>query len=142
MSTGALTGSTAGITANTTPSAAATDPYASMTSGDFVKVMLSELQHQDPTNPTDTSKIMSELSSLRNIESQLSLQTNLQNLVSQNQIAQASGMIGKLVSGMDSNGQKMSGHVMSVKVVNGSAVLQLDSGQALNMNDVTTIQKA
>lgn len=142
MSTGALTGSTAGLTASTTPSMTAGDPYSSMTSKDFVKVMLSELKHQDPTNPTDTSKIMSELSSLRNIESQMSLQTNLKDLVSQNQIAQAAGMIGKLVSGMDSNGNKMAGHVMSIKVVNGNAMLQLDSGQSLDMNNVTTIEQA
>lgn len=142
MSAGAISGTTSLPSSTSGTSTTATDPYANMTSSDFMKVMLSELEHQNPTQPTNTTQIMQQLSSLRNIESQLSLQQNLQSLVAQNQIAQASGMIGKLVGGMDSNGNKISGHVMSVQVVKGQAMLELDSGQQLSMANVTSIQKA
>src|SRR5258707_1197610 len=87
--------------------------FAALSSGDFLKVMLSELQNQDPLQPQDTSKLLEQLSSLRNVESQLTLQQSLQSLVTQSQISQAGGMIGKLVAGVDDGGSNVSGLVTS-----------------------------
>ncbi len=127
-STSSATGAT--TTANT---------FGNLSSADFMKIMMTELQSQDPLQPTDSSKILEQLSSLRNIESQLSLQQQLQSLVAQNQISAAGALIGKMVVGLDTTNTTVAGVVTSVLVQNGVPVLQLDSGKSLNMSGVTQI---
>ena len=89
--------------------------------------------------------------SLRNIESQLSLQQQLEELVTQNkdsqvlfqeqlgdlvlqnQVSAAGGLIGKLVSGVDDINRAIEGLVTSVRVQDGKTMLELDSGATLSM---------
>jgi flagellar basal-body rod modification protein FlgD len=115
------------------------DPFASLSSSQFIKIMMTELQQQDPLQPASSSDLLNQVSSLRNIESQLSLQQALQSLVLQSQVAQAGGLIGKMVSGLDANNNKVSGIVTSVVVQNGQANLQLDSGATVTMANLTQI---
>ena len=154
MATGAI-GST------TDSSAAISNGFASLSSDQFIKVLVTELTHQDPFQPQDSGKILEQLSSLRNIESQMSLQEKLgklvdqsangqqsllesmQSLILQNQITAAGAMIGKLVQGvaMGTGGQpeSVSGLVTSVRVQDGTVVLDLDTGKALPMDQVTLV---
>jgi flagellar basal-body rod modification protein FlgD len=113
--------------------------FGNIKSEDFIKILVTELANQDPFAPQDSGALLEQLSSLRNIESQLALQEQLQTLVLQNQIAAASGMIGKLVTGLDENNEAVEGFVSSVRVQNGRAVLELNTGKALPMDRVTHI---
>jgi flagellar basal-body rod modification protein FlgD len=135
--------SAAAIGGVSTSAAAAQTPgssrLAELNSTEFIKVLITELTNQDPFAPNDSQAILEQLSSLRNIESQLSLQKQLESLVLQNQIAQASGMIGKLVEGLDTQNNQLTGNVTSVRVVDGKAILELDTGKALPMDRVTRI---
>ena len=110
-----------------------------LASGDFLKIMMSELTNQDPFEPNDSSAILEQLGSLRNIESQLSLQEKLEALVLQNSISQAGGLIGKVVEGLDEGNRDVSGEVTAVRIVDGKAQLELDSGQTLALERVTSI---
>jgi len=100
---------------------------------------VTELTNQDPFKPNDSAQILEQLSSLRNIESQMSLQKQLQSLVLQNQIAQASGLIGKAVQGLDDQNNRVWGVVTSVRVADGKALLELDTGRTLPMGRVELI---
>jgi flagellar basal-body rod modification protein FlgD len=115
------------------------DPYSDLTSADFIKVMLSELSNQDPLDPQDSGKLLEQLSSLRNIESQLKLQEKLEDLVLQDQVASAASLIGKLVAGLDETNEEIEGLVTSVRVVDGQAFLELDNGKNLPIDRVTDI---
>ncbi len=133
----AIGGSTVGAAGSSQPSG-----FAAIKSEDFVRIMIEELSNQDPFQPQDSSKLLEQMSSLRNIESQIGLQEQLESLVSQNQIASAGGMIGKMVKGLDGQNQRIEGLVTSVRVVDGEAVLELDSGRLLPMDRVTQIASA
>ncbi len=113
--------------------------FADLSSTEFIKVLVQELTHQDPFKPNDSSKILEQLSSLRNIESQGQLQDQLKNLVLQNQVAQASGLIGKMVQGLTDTGDRLDGMVTSVRVKEGQAILELDTGKQLPMSRVERI---
>jgi flagellar basal-body rod modification protein FlgD len=115
--------------------------FGALSSGDFINVLLSELSNQDPFDPQDSAALLEQLSSLRNIESQLALQDQLEDLVLQNQVAAAGGLIGKVVAGLDSTNREAQGLVTSVRVQNGKAILELDSGRALAMDRVTEISE-
>jgi len=113
--------------------------FGSIASEDFINIMIEELSNQDPLAPQDSSKLLDQLSSLRNIESQLSLQQSIETLVLQNQVSSASGMIGKVVTGLTEGNDRVSGLVSSVRVVDGEAILELDNGYTLSMNRVAEI---
>ncbi|MFA7237464.1 MAG: flagellar hook capping FlgD N-terminal domain-containing protein [Phycisphaeraceae bacterium] len=110
-----------------------------MSSTDFIKIMIEELQQQDPLDPQDTSKLMEQISSLRSIESQTSLQDQLKALVTQNQIAAAGNLIGKLVAGVDQTSTNTSGLVTAVRVTSDGVLLQLDNGSEMLMDNVSGI---
>ena len=113
--------------------------FVDMTSEQFIKVMIQELAHQDPFEPQDSQALLEQLSSLRNIESQLALEEQLGALVLQNQIAAAGGLIGKLVAGTDSGFEQTHGVVTSVRVHDDAVWLELDTGKTLAMSAVTEI---
>ena len=114
--------------------------FAEMQTEDFIRVLLSEMTNQDPFNPQDSAALLEQLSSLRNIESQLVLQQKLEALVLQNQVTTAGGLIGRRVYGVDANHGDVLGIVTSVRIQDGKAILELDSGQSLPMDRVTRIE--
>jgi len=133
------------LTAPAPGSAAAADagnPYAELTSTDFVKIMVEEMSNQDPFEPNDSAAILEQLSSLRSIESDLSLQDQLENLVLQNSIGQAGALIGREVQGLTQSNDTVSGVVTSVRVVDGKTEVQLDRGTSLPLERVTEIAQA
>lgn len=134
MSIGALTGSTTAVTHSS-----GSTGYGALSSKEFMKILLTELSNQDPFDPQDSGKLMEQISSLRNIESQLQLQETLTSMVSQYQIGAAGGMIGKLVAGLDAANNEVQGLVQSVRVQGGKAYLELDSGSLLAMDRVLAI---
>ena len=115
------------------------NPYAELDSGEFMDLLLTELTNQDPFEPTDTQALMQQMSSLRNIESELALQESLENLALSNSLSSAGTMIGKQVTGLDLQNDTVSGTVRSVRVVDGQAQLELDSGRTLALTRVTAI---
>jgi len=118
-----------------------TGAFGQLKSEDFIKVMIAELSNQDPFEPQDSSALLEQLSSLRNIESQLSLQDQIGSLVLQNQVASAGGMIGKLVSGRNDKNDAVEGVVKSVRVQNGSVLLELNNAQTVSMDRITEIRE-
>jgi len=127
--------------ASSVGAAAGDSGFAALRSEDFIKVMLSELTNQDPFDPQDSGALLEQMSSLRNIESQLALQTQLEDLILQNQISAAGGLIGKVVSGLDGQNNPVEGLVTSVRVQGDETLLELDSGKVLSMDRVTKISE-
>ena len=135
MSTGAIANA-----ANAAAGSSATpNGFSDLSSDEFIRIMLAELENQDPLDPNDSQALMEQISSLRNIESQISLQESLESLVLQNQISVASGMIGKIVEGLDANNDAITGQVTSIRVIDGDATLELNTGQRLAVDRVTRV---
>jgi flagellar hook assembly protein FlgD len=129
----------AAISSTGATTTAASDAFASLSSGDFIKVMMSELKNQDPFQPQDSSKLLQQFSDLRNIESSMQLQQTLSNLALQDQLSSASGMMGMQVTGLDASNNTVQGLVTSVLVKDGAATLQLHDGSTLGVARVTQI---
>ncbi len=112
---------------------------ANLDNDDFMKIILQELQQQDPFEPNDTQQLVEQISSLRNIESQQSLQATLEALNLQSSMNQASSMLGKRVEALGGDGTSVSGVVARVNIVEGAAQLRLDTGQLVPLSRVTAI---
>lgn len=118
------------------------NPFAEVTSEEWLGIILEELSNQDPFEPNDTSATLEQLNSLRSIESDISLQDQLQSLVLQNSIGQAGSLIGRQVEGLSNTGLNVTGIVSSVRVVEGKSQLQLESGSTIEFSNVTNVANA
>jgi len=140
MTTGALANA---LSSNTpTGTTSSTSSKKSLTANDFIQMMITQLQNQDPTEPTKSSDLLAQMSQIGSLQSSTELQSSLKTITLQNSLSSAGAMIGKTVTGKDENGADMKGIVTGVKVVDGSLSLNLDSGQSMAMANVLSITQA
>ena len=109
---------------------------------DFIKMMVTQLQNQDPLEPAKNQELLAQMSQIGQLQSAEMLQSSLKGLVLQNQIGSAGNLIGKMINGLDDQNQKVSGLVQSVRVQDEQVYLELDSGKTLALGRVTSIAGA
>jgi flagellar basal-body rod modification protein FlgD len=90
MATQAVTGTNSAANSTTAPSSQATG-YSET---DFLKLLVTQLQNQDPLNPTDPDQFMSELCQMTQVESLQNIETSLNNMSSATQMGQWVSTIG------------------------------------------------
>jgi flagellar basal-body rod modification protein FlgD len=81
----------------------ATDPLSSLSSnfGDFLNLLMTQLQNQDPTSPMDANSFTSELVQFSSVEQQINTNSSLTQLIQLTQAAdvtQSSAILGKQVT--------------------------------------------
>src|SRR3954447_20503527 len=108
-------------------------------SQDFIKMMVTQLQNQDPLQPTKNEELLAQMSQIGQLEASTDLQTSLKTITLQNNLSSAGNLIGKMVTGQDDRGVPINGLVNSVKIVDGAVSLELDNGQAVSLSNVTGI---
>jgi flagellar basal-body rod modification protein FlgD len=72
---------------------------------DFLSLLMTQLQHQDPSSPMDSSQFTSELVQFTSVEQQINTNNNLTQLISltqASQIEQSASMLGKPVTATSS----------------------------------------
>jgi flagellar basal-body rod modification protein FlgD len=106
---------------------------------DFIKMMVTQLQNQDPTQPTSNQELLGQMSQISQLQSSNDLSSTLKSVLQQSQLGSAAGLIGKGVHGLDTDNTTISGQVTSVSVTADGANLELDSGKTLPLNRVTTV---
>lgn len=111
---------------------------------DFMKVLVKQLQYQDPLKPMDNEQMVSQISSIRQMELNTQLTNSLQQLSDQQRFGSAAALIGKYATGelKDDTGTSipMSGTVTGIRFnPSGDIVLELDSGQLMPLKAVTQV---
>jgi flagellar basal-body rod modification protein FlgD len=134
-------GSTSGTTSPGTTGTAGTTAL-NLNTTDFINLMMTQLENQDPLNPTSSDQLMSQMSQIGQLQSTTQLQTTMQTLTTQSQIGAASSLIGKQVSGLDVNSNPISGTVSTVQVASTGVTLSLQQGGQLSLSNVTGIANA
>ena len=109
---------------------------------DFIKMMVTQLQNQDPLEPAKNEQLLSQMSQIGQLQGSTDLQRSLKTLVLQNNLSSAGNLIGKQVEGLDGAGDPVDGVVRTVQVKEGAVWLELESGQTVNLSNVTQIAPA
>src|SRR3954471_3976696 len=81
---------------------------------DFINMMVTQLQNQDPTKPADNGQLLAQMSQIGQLQSNSTLNDSLKGMVLQNQIGAAGNLIGKSVAGRDGQSNSVRGVVNSV----------------------------
>lgn len=121
-----VSGITASSNATSTSSPAAgndTSGFNGLTSTDFLKLLITQLQNQDPTQPTSNEELLQQLSSMRSLQSNIELSSTLKGLSTNQQLSSGASFLGKSITGTDANNQAVTGVADRVFVQDGSTVL-------------------
>lgn len=100
----------------------------------FMKLLVSQLENQDPLSPVTNEDFVAQLATFSSLEQLEGLNQNVVAMIALNQsnallsqLTQSSALIGKEVSWEElETGSERSGRVESVKIVDGLAVLRID----------------
>lgn len=100
---------------------------------DFLKLLIAQMQNQDPLNPTDNKDSIAQLAQFSSLEQMNNIAASMDALSSsmsffsqQSALTQGSAMIGKWVSGVDTDGKTViEGTVEAVKWLDGDPKLQV-----------------
>lgn len=87
----------------------------------FLGLLITELQNQDPMNPMDNAQMLEQISQIRQIGSTTKLTDTLTSLAVGQELSMASGLIGKQVKALDNNSKDVTGVVDRVAVKTDSA---------------------
>lgn len=112
----------------------------------FMKLLVSQLQHQDPMSPVANEDFVAQLATFSSLEQLQGLNQNMVASIALNQsnallsqLTQSSALIGKEVSWQDLDSEEThSGTVESVKIVDGLATLRID-GKDVPLASVTEV---
>lgn len=122
-----------------TGGASGTSGFSEMKSEDFVKIIFTELQNQDPFQPNDSAALLEQLNSIRSIESDMQMTKQLESIVLQNQLAGAGNLIGRYVQGMAEGGLRVDGNVISVVRQGDRIGVELDTGWIIEVEQIELI---
>ena len=109
---------------------------------DFIKMMITQLQNQDPLEPAKNQELLAQMSQIGQLQSQTLLQESIQGMVLQQSLGAAGNLIGKMVQGLSDNGEELTGLVTSIRVQDNQVFLELDNGNRLSLARVTGIGTA
>ena len=124
---------------SSTSSSSSVKKTNSLNTDDFIKMMVTQLQNQDPMDPAKSSDLLNQMSQIGQLQSATSLQDTMKSVMLQSQVGSASSLIGKTVEGVDANNATVRGLVNSVSVTSNGVNLELDNGKALALGQVTSI---
>ena len=121
--------STAGATASQTKQTSDI-----MGKDDFLKMLVTQLQNQDPLQPMEDKEFIAQMAQFSSLE-------QMQNMTAAMTATQATNMIGKAVSWKNDDNVEKSGTVESVRIIDGQAKLVI--GQTIvTMDKVVEIKTA
>ena len=105
----------------------------------FLKLLVAQLQYQNPLSPTDPTQYMGQLAQFSQVE-QLTSLTQAQTEASSWQRALAGeGMIGKTVTGTDTTNQPVTDVVTGLQITSNGPLLTLQSGGTMDVSSVSTV---
>jgi len=121
------------------------DSYNQLDIDDFLKLLISELQNQDPLDPMDNSEMVQQMGQIREIGATDELTRTLSTLSSSQELVTASSLIGKSVQGLAEDSSSVDGIVDRITVEtsdkNDSRTVKVHvGGKTMDIKNIREIQ--
>src|SRR3954454_19184423 len=127
--------------ATTTPSTA--QPAAQMPTlgkDDFLKLLVGQLQHQDPLAPSDDQQWIGQMAAFSQLEQVSNMAASTQKIVDTLNMNGTLSLIGHTVTYLDAQGGSHTGKVDTVDVAGGTATLTVDGIAGVDSGSVTQVK--
>lgn len=118
-------------TANTNNANASSNSAAAKASVDynsFLKLLVTQMQNQDPTAPMDATQYVSQLATFSGVEQSVQMNSKLETLIANSSLSQAEGWIGRTLTNADGT---VSGVVKSVTIQSSGMLAELADGKTM-----------
>lgn len=86
----------------------------------FLKLLVAQMQNQDPLNPQSNAEFVAQLAQFSSLEQMQDVNKNLGTMLTGSQLGGAGNLIGKQASWSDAQGVKQSGLVEKVTIKDGA----------------------
>lgn len=107
---------------------------------DFLKLLTTELTHQDPTAPMDNKDLILQLSQFSTLEATTNLNENMATFITDSKQSNAAALLGKEVAYYDStSGGLYTGAVTGVVTTSDGPALVLDNTTTVKLSQVALI---
>jgi len=111
---------------------------------EFLKLLITQLKHQDPVNPVDDKEFIAQLAQFSSLEQMQNLNTNLSDMMMAQQqltaLGQAMQMIGREVELFTRDGESLFGTVTGVQFRNGWPEI-IVGGKLYDFTEVVAIRE-
>ena len=131
------------VTAAATPSATGTTaaPTApGLGKDDFLKLLVGQLQHQDPLAPSDDQQWIGQMAAFSQLEQVSNMAASTQKIVDTLNMNGTLSLIGHSVTYLDATGASHTGKVETVDVTDGKATLTVDGVAGVGAGSVTQVR--
>ncbi|SFL22967.1 flagellar hook assembly protein FlgD [Geodermatophilus ruber] len=125
-----------------TPAAATVDRPDQMGKDVFMKLLVAQMRYQDPSNPVDSSQMMSQTATFTQVEKLEELAKQNAALLALQRSTSAGALVGRTVTYTDATGASASGVVTSVRLGTGtSEAVAMIGTKAVEMGRITEISQ-
>jgi flagellar basal-body rod modification protein FlgD len=123
------------------PASGSSDAWNQVNLDDFVKLLVTELQNQDPLEPMKNQEILQQISQIREIESNQRLTETLGSVLLGQSVATAANLLQQNIVGLSEDSQTVTGRVDRVSIEDGVAKLHIGD-HTIALKDVAEILPA
>src|SRR3954451_7394163 len=107
---------------------------------DFLKLLVGQLQHQDPMAPSDDQQWIGQMAAFSQLEQVSNMAETTQKIVDTLNMNGTLSLIGHTVTYLDDTGASHSGKVDTVDVAGGKATLTVDGIAGIDSGSVTQVK--
>ena len=127
-------------TPGTTPAQPKTATPQTLGKDDFLKLLVGQLQHQDPMAPSDDQQWIGQMAAFSQLEQVSNMAVSTQKIVDTLNMNGTLSLIGHTVTYLDDAGASHSGKVDTVDVAGGKATLTVDGVAGIDSGSVTQVK--
>ena len=105
----------------------------------FLKLLVAQLQYQNPLSPTDGTQFMSQLAQFAQVEKLNDISSSQTDATSWQRAVLGEGLIGKTVTGTDSTGKTVTDLVNGLQITDAGPLLMLKGGGTMDVAKLSNI---
>lgn len=112
--------------------------FNGLTSDTFLKLLIAQLQNQDPTAPVGNDELLQQLSSMRSLQSNIELSDTLKAFNNNQQVASGAAFLGKIVTGTNADQKEVTGIADRVFLAEGKLMIGMGT-DSVEISKVTGV---
>ena len=123
-------------TTSTSSSSSTTGSTSTLGYNDFLKLLMAQMQNQDPTSPTDSTQWVSQLATFSSVDQAIQTNAKLDQILQDQNLSDAGSLIGHTATSSDG---QTTGTIVSVSISSSGSTATLDNGATLPLADGVSI---
>jgi flagellar basal-body rod modification protein FlgD len=106
----------------------------------FMKLLVAQMSNQNPMEPTDDKEMIAQMTQFSTLEQITNMATESTKSATASQMSQAVNLLGRTVTYLDTDGNKQTGTVDQVSMVNGAPNLTVGGNDGITTSQITQVR--